>query len=668
MKRIALLLIIVLCVGIPLSLYAQGPGGGGLNFFGTPTKEEEIGPSAVSAEEAEKAEAKKLSWFEKQLKIMSLTEKKSIFYEKSVGKIYKRLKDQEKWNKNYTLQRFLEVTKKAEELGNTISAYGEHLILQENGSIIRYYDGKPTDVFNLEEKDNYGNVSIVNIMNIEYVDTDDFVVDYDTTTAHVIEYIKLTYDAIGGINYLKFDDAVYQSNIEDRPSAYTTTEGATEQTSAWALSAPNNLDDAKALYNKIVNTIIPAIQSAISYTVTTAFSNMSYYTLDEDTATSTTAGGVYGEKDSYDFKVTSTDAPDAPETGTVSDVKYYLFNKLYTEPLDQLWWHAQDASLKTLHHDQEKREASSHTVITKLGITREIDFYDATYDSYNAITSYKETHKINGTKVGSYYYHDISRDSYGRQTSYKVNGDVYGLSYTRHYWDINYDVLSRITSYKMKETIDGVTTTYHYWDIAYNNLWQQKSYYYTMDGVEHYRSAITYNSYGLAASYMETYVEDGITITKYRYNTYNNNGLLSEYTEHILRQSGDVHEFWYVYVGNITYNSIYAIISFDQITIKDTNATEITDYYDKIALLLASFIFDGSSWSTPSGWSDWGFNDTTTVYIEKWRSLDYYSVGTYTSGDYYDLTISPFRGRLKNYSKGKRTTDSSEDDVEVTSL
>lgn len=685
MKRLILLFIIIWSIGISLSLYAQGPAG--MAPFGTPTGEQEIGGVAVSPPEAEQAEAQKLSWFEKQLKIMGIAEKKSIFHEKSVAQIYKRLKDQEEWNKNYTLQRFLEVAKKVEEIGYNVAASGEHLILQEDGSYIRYYDGKPTDIFNLEEKDNYGNKRIVNIMNIAYLDTDDLGIDFPAgaLTTHVMEYIKLTYDSIGAINYLNFDDAVYESNIGDRPSAYTTVEGAVEETDAWALYDPDDLDEAKALYDKIVGEVIPAIEAALIYTVTTALSNISYYTLGQDTATSDTPGGVYGEKASYDFTATSADAPDAPETGTVSDIQYYLLTKPFIEPLDELWWHAQDATLVNLHHDEDVREESSRTEITKLGITKTIDFYDATYDTtdnHNVLSSYRETHKINNTEVGRYYYHDIGRDSYGRQTGYTVDADVYGMPYTRVYSSISYegDVLSRIKSYSMDETISGITTSYHYWDIIYDNgnangLWQQTSYHYSINGVEHYRSAIAYNSYGLVESYMETYVEDGISIAKYRYNTYNANGLLSEYTEKILRQrdAGDglaaIHEFWYVYVGNITYNNIYAIISYDQITIKDTNATEMTDYADKIPALIAGLTFNGVAPPTTSGiWGDWGFNNTTTVYIEKWRSLDYYSVGSYAGGDYYDLTLDPFRGRLNSYSKAKRTVNNSSDSLEQTNL
>lgn len=673
MKTIVFSISIILCIGLSLSLYAQDAQGPlGMTPFGTPTGEDERGGTVVSAEEAELAGAQQ-TWFEQQMTTISLAQGKDLIHQKSVAQIYKRLKDQEKWNKNYTLQRFLEIANKVEEIGNTVAAYGEHIILQENGSYLRYYDGKLTDIFNLEEKDNYGNTNIVNIMNMKYLSTDEFEVNYDTTLTHLLEYIKLTYNPFdpGAIKYLKFDDAEYISNIDDRPSAYTTTEGTVEKTSALSLFTPDDTDAARRLYQKLVNEIAPAIEAALSYAVTTAFSNINYYTLDQDTATNTTAGGVYGEKSNYDFTQTSTDALDASETGSVSNIQYYLFDKPFVEALDQLWWHAQDATLKNLHRDEDVREASSHTVVTKLGITREIDFYDAVYDTtdnHNVLSSYKETQKINGTEVGRFHYYDIVRDSRGRQTGYKLSADIYGLPYSREYWEINYDVLSRITSYRMRETIDGVTITYRYWDISYNNLWQQTSYYYTLDGVEHFRSAITYNSYGLVSSYMDTYLDNGVEVTTYRFNTYNANGLLSEYTEHILRQSDTVNEFYFVYVGNITYNSIYAIISYDQITIKDTNATTITDYSDKIPLLLASFTFDGTTWSISSSWSDWGFNDTTTVYIENWRSLEYYSVGSYRSGNFLDLTIDSFRGRLSGYAEATRTVTNSSDAVVVTNL
>lgn len=659
-----LLVIIIICTFT--SIYAQEKGPLGI----APFILEESKEGYISPEEAKEIEASRKTWFEKQMAILSLTEKKSIFHEKSVANVYKRIKDQMEWNKNYTLQRFLEVAKKTEEIGYTVSSYGEHLILQKDGSYIRYYNGRPTDIFNLIERDNYGNYHIINIMNIYYEEGDEFVVNYDTTSTHVMEYIKLEYDPIGAINYIKFDDAEYLANLPDRPSKYTITEGSVEKTPELKLDTPTDTETAKALYNRIVGSIIPAIESALVYKVTTAFSNIKYYTLAEDTATKDTPGGVYGEKLSYDYTIKSTDAPDAPETGTVSNIRYYLLDKIYIEPLDELWWHAQNASLINLHHDKEPKEASSHTVATKLGITREIDFYDAHYDSYNSLSSYREVYKIDGTEVGRYYYHDISRDSYRRQIGYTVEGDTYGLSFTRTYSNIGYDVLSRITSYNMSETIDGTTTDYRWWDMTYNNLWQLTDYYYSVNGVEHHRLLITYNSYGLVSSFVDVSIEDGITTTIYRHNTYNSNGLLTGYTEYKLRQSDTVHEFYYIWVGNITYNSIYAITGFDSLTIKDTYATTITDYGDRIRTIIDAMVFNGVSYTLSTiDMIALGFNSAQfTIITEKWRNLQYYSVGESVGSNYYNLTLDTFRGRLKSYSKVIRTTTTSSDTAEQTTL
>lgn len=631
--------------------------------------DEDQKPGFLRADDAKQKEAKKLSWFEKQLSIVSLAEKKSVFHEKSIANIYKRMKDQVEWNKNYSLQRFVEVAKKAEELGNTIGAYGEHLVLHSDGSYIRYFDGRPTDVFNLPEKDNYGNTHIVNLMNIKYEDTDQFVVDYASTTTHLMEYIKLEYDPIGAVNYVKFDDAAYLSNISDRPSKYTTTEGSVEKIPAYELYTPTDTKTAKELYDKIVGDIIPSVESALTYKATTAYSNISYYLLPEDKATADTAGGVYGEKKSYDYNLSTTAAPDAPETGTVSNITYYLFDKKYAEPLSTYWWHAQDAELNNLHHGKEPKEAGSHTVSTTLGITREIDFYDAHYDGYNALSSYRQTEKISGTEVGSYYYHNISYDSYGRQTSYTVDGNTYGLSYTRNYSNIKYDTLSRITSYDMTETIDGTTISYKYWDMTYNTLWQLSDYYYSIGGVEHHKSLITYDTRGLVKSYVDTSIENGITTTIYRNNTYNSNGLLSEYTEQKLRQSSDIHEFYYTWVGNITYNSIYAISSFDTVIIKDTNATTITDYSSKIEAIRNALTFDGVNYTlSVIDMIAMGFNTNTTIYTEKWRDMNYYSVGESVGSNYYNFTLDSFSGRLKSYSKVLRTTTTTSDSAVVTNL
>lgn len=660
-------LIIIYIIIITFPLYAQEPGRGtplGIEQF---LLEKEAPGGA--AERVQISEQKRQSWVEKQISIMQLAEKKNAFQEKAVANIRKRLKDQAEWNKNYTLQRFIEVTKHAKEIGNTIASYGEHLILQKDGSCIRYYDGRPTDIFNQTERDNYGNYYKVYTMNLVYEDKDQFVADYDTTTTHLLEYVKLVYDPIGAIKYLNFSNAEYLSSIDDRPSEYKTIEGAVEKTPAYELTSPTDTETAKAQYDKIVDEIIPAIESELVYKVTTGYSNIQYYNLSEDTATAANPGGVYGEKKSYDYDLTSTDAPDAPETGTVSNIRYYLFDKKYTTPLDEYWWHAQNASLVYLHHNQEAKEASSDIVSTKLGITKEIDFYDAHYDSYNSLSRYRQTEKISGTEIDTSYYHDITYDEYGRQSSYILEGNNYGLTYTRRYSNIKYDTLSRVTDYDMSEDIDGVTTSYSYWDMTYNNLWQVTDYYYSVNRVEHHRSSITYNSYGLAASYIDVSVENGITTTIYRYNTYNSNGLISEYTEYKLCQSDTVHEFYYIWAGNITYNSIYAITSFDHITIKDTNATAATDYSSKIPAIINALTFDGVSYTlTTIDMIAMGFNSTTTIYTEKWRGISYYSVGESTGSNYYNFTLDTFRGRLKSYSKVLRTTTTTSDTAEVTTL
>ena len=652
--------------------YAQEPGGGGGPLGIAPFILEKEPAGWQTPEEAEKTEVKRMDWFEKQMKIHSLADKKSAFHGKSIASIHKRMKDQVEWNKNYTLQRFLEVVKQVDEIGYTVASYGEHLIRQKDNSYIRYFDGRPTDIFNQVGRDNYGNYHNVNIMNIAFLDSDQFVVNYDnTTTTHIMEYIKLDYDPIGAVNYVKFDDAVYSSNISDRPSAYTTTEGAVEKTPAMELYTPDSTEEAKDLYEKIITQVIPSVEDLLTYMVQTAFSNISYYSLAQDNATAATPGGVYGEKNSYDYTLTSADAPDAPETGAVSNIQYYLLDKIYIEPLDDLWWHAQDATLINLHHDQEPREASSHTVSTRMGITQEIDFYDAQYETvHNSLTGYRETHKMDGTETGRCNYHDIGRDQYGRQTSYTVEGNTYGQDYRRDYSGIAYDTLSRITGYTMIETLEGTTTTYVYWDMAYNNLWQLTDYYYSINGVEHHRFDIIYNSCGLITSYTDVSTDNGITTTIYRYNTYNSNGLLSEYTEYELRQGNGVTEFYYIWIGNITYNSIYAISLFDQVTIKDTSATTITDYASKIPAIVNALVFDGTTYVlNPLDLAAMGFNNTTTVYTDKWRGLDYFGVTESSAGsDYYTFSLDNFRGKLKDYSEVFRTTTTSSDKAEMHTL
>ena len=667
-----LCLSIAMFLSIPAHVYAQEPGSGGGPLGIAPFILEKEPAGWQTPEEAEQAEVKRMNWFEKQMKIHSLAEKKSAFHGKSIASIQKRMKDQVEWNKNYTLQRFLEVVKQVEEIGYTVASYGEHLILQKDDSYIRYFDGRPTDIFNQLERDNYGNYHNVNIMNIAFLDSDQFVVNYtNTTSTHIMEYIKLDYDSVGAINYVKFDDAAYSSNITDRPSAYTTTTGAAEKTPAMELYVPDNTKEAKDLYEKIITQVIPTVEDLLTYTVQTAFSNISYYSLAQDNATGTVPGGVYGEKDSYDYTLTSTDAQDAPETGTVNNIQYYLLDKIHVAPMDEYWWHAQDATLINLHHYQEPREAGSHTISTRMGVTQEIDFYDAQYETvHNSLTGYRETYKINGTETGRFYYHDIGHDQYGRQASYTVEDNTYGQGYRRDYSGITYDTLSRITGYTMVETLEGTSTTYIYWNMTYNNLWQLTDYYYSINGVEHHRFDTTYNSYGLITSYTDVSIDNGITTTIYRYNTYNSNGLLSEYTQYELHQGNGITEFYYIWAGNITYNSIYAISMFDQVTIKDTNATTISDYASKIPAIVNALVFDGTTYVlNPLDLAAMGFNNTTTVYTDKWRGLDYFGVTESSAGsNYYTFSLGSFRGKLKNYSEALRTTTTSSDKTEMHTL
>jgi hypothetical protein len=672
MKAILYIFILFSLILTPVFLSAEvGQGPGNNSPLGiAPIKTDDQNQGFIKAEDAKKAEGKRISWVEKQMSLMALSDKKNIFYEKGIANVYKRMKDQVEWNKNYTLQRFVEMAKKREEIGNTVASYGEFLVLHKDGSYIRYFDGRPTDVFNLSEKDNYGNTHKVNLMNLQYEDTDQFVVENaGTTNTHLLEYIKLEYDPAGAINYVQFSGGQYNSNISDRPSAYNLTEGAVEQTPALALTNPNTTEQAKALYEKLVTSIIPTIESAMAYKVTTAFSNIDYYSLAEDNATKTSAGGVYGEKKSYDYTLTSTDAPDVTETGTVNNVQYYLLDKLYTEPLSTYWWHAQNATLINLHHNQEAKEAISHTVSTKLGITKEMNFYDAVYDNYNSLSSYKQNILINSTEVGRYYYSNINYDSYGRQSSYVIEGNTYGLGFTSVYSDITYDTLSRTTSYTLRENIDGTTTNYRFWNMIYNNLWQVTDYFYSIDNISHHRFDITYNSIGLVASYTDISTQDGATTTTLRQNTYNQNGLLSEYVEQKLIQGDNVHEFDYIWSGNITYNSIYAVSSFDKVTIRDTNATTITNYYDKIPSIINSLIFNGATYSlTPIDVISMGFNSTTTIFTEKWRDMNYYRVGEKIGENYYNFSLDSFRGKLKSYKAVTRTTTTSSDTAEETTL
>jgi len=610
----------------------------------------------------------KLSWAEKQRMNITILEKKNFAQQKYMANAYKRVKDQEEWNKNYTLQRFVEVAKKVEEVGNTVSSYGEQLILQTDGSYIRYYDGRPTDIFNLAEKDNYGNVHYISYLNMMYESSDNFATNEMTTMTHLLRYIKLDYDPLGAIQYLNFNEATYNSNVSDRPSEYTTTEGAVIKTSAMELTTPTSTGSAKNLYDRLIDNILPSVESALSYTITTTFSNIKYYTLAEDNATSNKAGGVYGEKKSYDYTLVSTSAPQAPESGNVSNIKYYLLDKLYTTPLSQYWWHAQDATLNNLHNNQEAKEASSHTLSTTLGITNEIDFFGATYDSHNSLAGYTETNYIGGTIISEYTYSNIQYDSYGRQISYSVSGSIYGQSYTREYSNIKYDVLSRVIGYSMRETLDGETTEYTYWDMQYNDLWQLTNYHYSSVGIEH-TITLTYNSYGLIATFSDSYFdEEGTAVTISRVNTYNENGLLTEYTEYELHQSDSVHEFYYTWVGNISYNSIYAISAFDNISIVDTDATEISDYSAKIPIINSALTFDGINYElTAIDMIALGFDYNFTIYTEKWRGLNYYSAGSSPGDNGHYLTVGDtFRGRIETGSKILRTTTLTSDTAEIT--
>jgi hypothetical protein len=675
MKSILYILTIASLLSTSTILYAEsGTGTGSTNPLGivTPFATEEPQQGYLKPEDAKKAEQKKQTWVERQISLLSISEKKNVFFEKSMANVYKRMKDQVEWNKNYTLQSYLDIEKKRNKAESTIMPYSRYFILQKDKSVQEFFNGRPVNIFNVREIDNYGNTHIANYLNLTYEDTDQFVAESaGTTSTHLLDYIKLDYDPLGAINYVHFFGGEYNSNILDRPSAYSITERAIEQTSDSLITDPNTSEEAEALREKLTGTVVPTIEQT-EYATTTAYSNINYFSLAENTATNTSEGGVYGEKKSYDYTLTSTDAPSVTETGTADNIQYYLFDypsERPIEPLSPYWWHAQDATLNNTNYGKEARVSNEQITSTRLGITKEMNFYDYTYDSHNSVTSYKQNTLINGTEVGRYYYSNINYDGYGRQISYNIEGNTYGLGYFDTYSGITYDTLSRTTGYTLSETIDGVTTTYVYWNMTYNNLWQVTDYFYSIDNVTHHRFDIKYNSLGLISGYTDISIQDGITTTIFRENIYNENGLLSEYTEQILKQGGDTHEFDYIWAGNISYNSIYAISSFDRITIRDTNATIITNYYDKIPSIINALIFEGATYSlAPIDLIAMGFNSTTTVTTEKWRNLGYYSVGESIGENYYNLTIDSFRGRLKSYSVVTRTTTTTEDTAEETEI
>lgn len=634
---------ILLVVFFALPILAQSLTG---NPFSSETKKSGF----ISIDNAKKNQQQKKNWTQKYKNILDMAKKRGLMDKKNMSKVRKSLDQQLKEGQQDTAKIALTTKEQLQKAAGDIAAYSLHYTKKEDGTWLRWYNGKLTGIAELF-KDNYGNTVNKITTDIQYPKSDQFISSYASTEVHPSEYKVLLYH-LGKTEYDYVYNVEYNNtgDLENKPSKEIHKKKTVSESDI-PLPTMKTTDEINNAFGVFDNNV-EKINNTDTLETTETRSNITYSTLQEELAnpaTATQLGNIYGEPTSYAYEISKTDG--TSESGYYKEIKYILKADLYPQKKDDLWWHAQDASLQYRHYNQEPIIGSYINTTTSRGITKEIRFDNAVIDSNNNYNAYRERIFVNGKETESHSYSNINYNTNGYIDSYNETITVNDLSYTAKYWGLEYNDLGQTTGYWYSETISEATTTYHYYNYIYNNLWQATSYNYTKNNVLHAVTDITYEN-GLVKKYTDTSTTGDVTTTIIHENFYNSNGLITSYIEQILEQSSTSTIYTYVLVDDFTYDSYYRITGFKQVSIRNNTASPnlFPNLYEQSIIIKNSLIYDGTNYSsTDLDMSSLGFDDNYELYTEVWMGLDY--------GSGYNLITDFFRGSLRHYNQLLRTTE-----------